>query len=108
MAEKAEEVARAGRILANVQQLQEKAVEILAHAESERDWRTALQAIREARSCLELLGRLAGELQDSPTVNVLLLPQWSEIKEALLEALDPYPDARSSVAVRLQAFDARE
>jgi hypothetical protein len=37
MAEKAEEVARAGRILANVQQLQEKAVEILAHAESERD-----------------------------------------------------------------------
>ncbi len=47
----------------------------------------ALAAIREARETVELLAKMAGELRDGTTVNVLVNPQWLSIQAVLLEAL---------------------
>jgi len=99
----AERVANGDNLLRQVRDLQRRAVAILGRAEKEGDHRVALGAIREARGCLELLGRLAGELQERQTVNVLINPQWMEIRGAILHALEPHVKAREAVAKALGA-----
>jgi len=99
----AERVANGDDLLRQVRDLQRRAVAILERAEEEGDHRVALAAIREARGCLELLGRLAGELQERQTVNVLINPQWVEIRGAILQALKPHGAAREAVTRALGA-----
>ena len=96
-AAEAARVANGDDLLDQVRDLQRRAVAILERAEEEGDHRVALAAIREARGCLELLGRLAGELQERQTVNVLINPQWVEIRGAILLALKPHGEAREAV-----------
>jgi len=68
----AQEISRADRLLAEVEQLRLRALGILAQAEQAGDLRTALLGVREARSCLEMLVRLFAELRehsrDGPTL----------------------------------------
>ncbi|MFI5165538.1 MAG: hypothetical protein ACHQQS_02875 [Thermoanaerobaculales bacterium] len=97
-AHRAEEVSRADDLLDQVRDLQERAIGILAKAETAGDLRAATGAIREARGCLELLGKLAGELQDGVTVNVLVAPEWLVLRGRILTALQPYPEARLALA----------
>ena len=42
-----------------------------------------------------------GELDTRPTVNVLLSPRWVEVRAVLLDALAPFPEARTSAAAAL-------
>jgi len=105
-ASEAQDVAEADDLLAQVRDLQVRTLAILEAAEGVSQHRTALSAIREARNNLELLAKLLGELNDSPTVNVLISPQWIEIRTVLLEVLAAYPEARSAVAGRLLALEA--
>jgi hypothetical protein len=52
---------------------------------------------------IELQTKLLGELQESgPQVNVLVAPEWREIRVTVLQALQPYPEARAAVAEVLQ------
>ncbi|MGD1147393.1 MAG: hypothetical protein ABR961_05550 [Thermoanaerobaculaceae bacterium] len=92
------EVTRADDLLAQVRELQAKAVTILETAERGGDLRSALGAIREARSCVELLGKLAGELQDGVTVNILVAPEWLALRGRILTALQPYAEAQLALA----------
>ena len=55
-------VAYGRTILAQVRGLSERALRLLDRAEAEGDLRAATGAIREARSCTELVARLNGEL----------------------------------------------
>jgi hypothetical protein len=97
MAEKAKEVAQADSLLEQVRDLQGRALAILDQAEMSGDLRTALGAIREARGNLELLAKLLGELDDRPQVNVLISPEWLELRAVIVGALEPYTDARGAV-----------
>ena len=97
MAEQAAEVAEADNLLDQVRDLQQSTLDILAEAERSKQYRTALSAIREARGNLELLAKLLGELDDRPTVNVLISPEWLELRAAIGWALEPYTDARGAV-----------
>ena len=65
-AKEVEEAARADDLLEQVRNLQAHALDILERAEKAGDLRTALAAISQARGNLELLGKLAGELDDRP------------------------------------------
>ncbi len=98
----AEKVARADDLLAQAQNLQQKALALLAQAEADGDRKTALQGVREARGCLELLARLLGELSERPQVNILLAPEWVTVRGALLLALQPFPEARAAAAAALR------
>ena len=57
-----QEAATADDLLTQVQHLATRALAILSAAEADGDRRIALGAIREARGCLELLGKVAGQL----------------------------------------------
>ena len=100
-AREAAELASADDLLDQVRHLQTHALNILERAEETGDLRTALAAISQARGNLELLGKLAGELDERPVMNVLVSTEWAAIRTALMDALSPYPEARSAVSGRL-------
>ena len=106
-AQEAASVAQADDLLAQVRMMQGRALGILDQAEAAGQLLVALAAIREARGCLELLGKLMGELDDRPQVNLTISPEWLAVRGVLLETLAAYPDARSAVAARLFTFDTR-
>ena len=93
-------------VLAEVERLHQRAVQLLEQAEAANDLRTALSGIRETRGCLELLAKLRGQLDDRPQVSILISPEWLQVRSELLVALHPYPDAKAAVAARLVALDA--
>ena len=96
-AHEAEEVAHADDLLRQVRALQSKTLSILLRAEGAGDLRTALSAVREARSNLELLAKLSGELDERPVVNLNVSPEWLELRTVIVGALEPYSDARGAV-----------
>ncbi len=101
------EVAEADSLLSRVEGLYKRTEAILEAAERSGEWSTALGAIRECRGNLELLGRVTKELQDTPTFNLTLNPEYLEVRALIVQALDPYPDARRAVADALAVGDAR-
>jgi hypothetical protein len=104
-AEAAKETALADDLLGQVKALRNRAISILTKAEAAGDLRTALLGIREARSCVELLLEVEGELNRVPQVNILIAPQWIAVRTALMAALSDFPEARASVAQALLQVD---
>ncbi len=107
-AEKAKEASRADTLLAQLEALRAKALSILDRAEiaeltsktskdADRARRTSLTAIKEVRGHLELLARLLGELKTGTTVNVLISPQWVNLRTVILTAVEPFPEARTAI-----------
>jgi hypothetical protein len=79
-AREVDEVAQADGLLNQVRHLQTHALDILERVEKTGDLRTALAAISQARGNLELLGKLAGELDERPVVNLNVSPKWMELR----------------------------
>jgi hypothetical protein len=69
----------------------------------------ALQATDRVERLLRLIAQLRGELRPQGTVvNVLNLqtsPEWLQVRARLLAALEPFPEARASVAQALSDLD---
>lgn len=76
------------------------------------EWRHAdprelvLKTHAQLQSSLELLAKLAGQLDERPQLNVILAPEWQRVRRALLEALLPFPQARTAVAASLASMEA--
>jgi hypothetical protein len=102
-AREVEEVAHADDLLDQVRNLQTHALDILERAEKTGDLRTALAAISQARGNLELLGKLAGELDERPVVNLNISSEWLELRAVIVGALEPHPAAHTAV---LRALDS--
>lgn len=105
-AQAASEAAQADALLAQVVDLRDKALGILSKAEVADDLRAAVSAIREARGCVELLGKLAGQLNEAPVVNLILMPEWRQLQAAILMALEPHAEARLAVASALSEVES--
>jgi len=92
----AEEI-RGTQTLAEVRALKTRALGVLEEAQKAGDLKTALLGIREARGCLELCMKAEGQIDKQPQVNILLNPEWIELKAVIIAALRPYPDALGAV-----------
>ncbi len=101
----ATEAAQADALLAQVVDLRDKALGVLDTAQGSADLRVALGAIREARGCVELLAKLAGQLKDAPTVNILVSAEWQGLQAVILQALEPHTAARLAVAEALATVE---
>jgi hypothetical protein len=69
-ARQAELACEATSLLARVENLMQESEKIAAAAKLERNWPAATSALREARGCLELLGKLRGDLQQPGALHV--------------------------------------
>ena len=103
-AREVEELARADDLLEQVRQLQSHALDVLERAEKAGDLRTALAAISQARGNLELLGKLAGELDERPVVNLNVSAEWLELRTMIVEAVEPHPAAHRAVLRALESL----
>ena len=101
-AREVEEVAQADDLLEQVRNLQAHALHILQRAEKAGDLKTALAAISQARDNLELLGKLAGELDERPVTTVLISSEWLELRAVIVGALESHPGAREAVLSALE------
>src|SRR5262245_15060180 len=80
-AEEAREATQADSLLDQLLHLNRETLAILqeARAGKTKDNELALKAIGRAEKQIELQARLLGELKDTATVNVLILPEWQQI-----------------------------
>ncbi len=85
-AREARELADADALLSQVESLRDRALSTLDRAEVEGDLRTEIVAIREARSCVELLSKLLFELRRA--VRTITAEELREIQELELAVFD--------------------
>lgn len=75
---------------------------ILEKALCEGKERVALKALEVEIKQFELTAKLTGQLNEAPQVNFLLSPEYMELKQVIIEALEPYPEARQQAARALR------
>jgi hypothetical protein len=104
----AHEASDKGTALARLESLYTTAEKLLTKAlKDSTSVNGQVQVVKEVRSCLELIAKMTGELNDRPqTVNLMMAPQWLQVRAALFEALVPYPEALNAVAGSLGASEA--
>ncbi len=98
-AQEAAEVVQADSLLDRLLSLNAETMAILKEARAGRikDNELALRAIARAEKQLELQGKLLGELNEAPTVNILAVPEWFSLRSTIIAALEPYPEAKQAV-----------
>lgn len=86
--------------LTRLEDLYERTNSLLAQAEHSGSTPQALQAVREARTTLESIAKITGELNEKPTltINLAASPEWARLQALILGALAGFPDARLAVA----------
>ena len=57
-----------------------------------------LKTAQQLTGQTQLLAKLLGQLDERPQINVLLAPEWLQVRSTLLMVLAPYPEARLAVA----------
>ena len=102
LARDAERAARADSLLDRIEALQSRTLAILEATEETGEHRTALSAIREARGNFELIGEVTKELNRTPTLNLSLHPEYIEARTLIVQALEPYPQAKEAVVRALE------
>jgi hypothetical protein len=103
--QEAAKVEQAIDIVKQLKAINAASVAILHEARQAGNAETALKAVDRVLRQIEFQARLLGEL-DAPQVNVLLAPEWVNIRATVLSALGPFPEARAAVAQRLLSVES--
>jgi transposase-like protein len=77
-------------------------LEVLKQARADGQPAILLKAVDRIARQIELQARLLGQIQEGHTINVAVLPEWHGIRQRILAALHPFPDARLAVVRALQ------
>jgi len=64
-----------------------------------------LKTAQQLTGQTQLLAKLLGQLDERPQINVLMAPEWLQVRAALLTALAPYAEARQAVAAALVSIE---
>jgi hypothetical protein len=97
----ADEQARAGGLLADIERIRASAFDLLDHAERAHDWRARVAAIRECRENVRILGELHGSLEASRAnvqINLVTSAEWVALKGVIITALREHPGALEAVS----------
>ncbi|MFA5378348.1 MAG: hypothetical protein WC455_21520 [Dehalococcoidia bacterium] len=84
--------------------LQKKALDALDLQDAAEDPKSWAMISREARGYVELMGKALDRITDAPQVqvNLLVIPEWLELKGRIVDALRPHPAALEAVYDALQ------
>lgn len=95
-----QEIAKADLLLEQLKTAREKTLTLLDKAEAAADTRAygpPVAYLREIREQIKLLAELEGKLASQPQINIVLLPEWIELRTRIVNALRPYPQALEAV-----------
>ncbi len=102
-AQEEEDVREALDVIKQLKAINAASLNILKDAREQGRPGTALAAVDRIHKQIELQAKLLGELDDRPQVNVLISPEWLELRTTIITALDPHPQARESVLRALES-----
>jgi hypothetical protein len=103
-AEEAKEIAKGEDLLEWTKGILGKAVSYMNQAEAAGDLRTACSAIREARGCVELLGKVTGELDSRSQVNLQVnVPSMLNSLEwpTIIRIIERHPEIKAELSQAL-------
>ena len=88
-------------VRASLKTVSAAALTVLRDARTAGDGDLALKAIDRIHRQVELQAKLLGDLDERPVVNVLVTPEWQQLRGQIVAALAPFPEARVAVAAVL-------
>jgi len=95
-------------LLANLVALRGRLFALLDAAEESGAWQAMTSAAAQLHRNMELVARLVGELGVGTTINnVLVMPQYIELRHTVIRALAAHPEARASVAAALRELESK-
>jgi hypothetical protein len=95
-------------LLANLVALRHRLFAALDAAEEYNDAGMLTRVSSQLHANLELTGKLLGDLGVGVTnVNLLVMPQYVELRVALVQALASFPEARQAVAAVLHQLESK-
>jgi hypothetical protein len=106
LAKQADEVVNADALLTEVQRLKKRMWNVLDRSEKDKEVSLTVQAAREIRSCIELLAKVGGQIQENTVINIVNQPEWAIVQNVLMLALEEHPAARIAVAKALEDANA--
>jgi hypothetical protein len=105
---KLQEMKTADDLVSRIEGLYEKAIHLITIAEQDKKYQPAVSAIKEARSSLELLAKISGELKTGTTINLTYSPQWVNLRAVLVDTLQEYPEVCGKVVHALEEAEKVE
>jgi hypothetical protein len=103
MARQSKKIGEAEFVTAELCKMVRNTKHIMALAEKAGDTRTSLMAIRELRGLYEVLSRPVAQSNPAAQVNILVAPELLALREEILKAIEPFPEARAAVSRALTA-----
>lgn len=96
-------------LLVNLVSLRHRLFASLDTAEECGDGNMLSRLAGQLHQNLEITGKLLGDLATGPSsvTNILIQPQYVELRVELTRALAPFPEARQAVAVALHRLEAK-
>lgn len=101
-AQKQDDLGQAIDVVRQLRAINAACLEVLQKSRQSGKDSLSLRAVDRIHRQIELQARLLGELQEGPTVNVLVAPEWQQIRQVILVALEPHPAARTAVVEALK------
>ena len=104
--QEAQEIAAADNLMGRIAGLDAKAEDIYQKAIKADNLSAAIGAVRELRGVTELYAKITGELSAQSVTNIIVAPEWVSLRNVILVALDPYPEARRAVIEAVGSVEA--
>lgn len=77
-------------------------LEVLRNARSQGKSEVLLRAVDRIARQIELQAKLLGMIENATVVNLAIAPEWQGLRQRILDALRPYPEAQQAVALSLR------
>ena len=91
------ELATSEDIYKEIEAWHTEAKDLQRTAKAGGDIKTALLGLEKALKCLELMLKIHGQISDAPQITIINNPEWIELRTVIIQALDPFPDAKQAV-----------
>lgn len=101
----AKEMTDADRLFAEIETVRTRALSLLDKAEDARSTKIygpPSAYLKEFREYIRLMAELSGQLASQPQINILINPEWIQLRTVITNALEPYPDAKQAVLNAIQ------
>ncbi len=85
-----------------LKEVRNKAASLLDKAEVAEDLKAAGIFLKELRGQIRLWAELEGRLAAQPQITIINNPQWIELRTVIIQALDPYPEAKEAVVLAIR------
>lgn len=93
----------AASFIDQLREVRDRAANLLDQAEASRDMRAAGTFLRELREQIRLWAELEGKISGQPQVTIINNPEWVEVRSLVINALEPFPQAKEAVVHALRS-----